>query len=92
MDHLDRTEEKVYAFVPPPGALLQDTGRPARRSFSRKARILLLAITAAVTVGLHVFKYRIYAYDSPEIIVRPASTRTATELTKEFDWQSVSTP
>ena len=92
MGVLDRKPENVDTFVPPE-APLQD-GRPVGRSFARKARILLVAATAAVTVGLHVFRHRLYASEPPEILVHPAavvlSPRAST--TDDFDWDAVSRP
>ncbi len=92
MDTLDLKAEKFYTFILPQ-APLQD-GRPAQKSFSRGARILLFAVAATVTVGLHVFKYRIYHSDYPEVFVHPAPVTMSIELTrtKEFDWESVSRP
>ena len=86
MDGLDRKVEAVYA----PGAPFQDTAHPARRTtLSRLARILLVSATAAVTVGLHVFKRCLYY---PEILEHPAPMSLVAKLTKEFDWESVSRP
>lgn len=90
MDGLDRKVEAVYA----PGAPFQGAAQlqVQGRSFSRRARILLVAVTAAVTLGLHVFKHRLYAPDYPEILVHPAPVTLVEKLTKEFDWESVSRP
>ncbi|KAI1785891.1 alpha/beta-hydrolase [Ganoderma leucocontextum] len=90
MDDLDRKAEqvRVYHTVVPPGGQFQDE-RPARRRLSRGARILLLVGTAAVTVGLHVFKDRLYASDYPEVLVHPAPATMSMEGGPEFDWQSL---
>ncbi|PIL33855.1 hypothetical protein GSI_03561 [Ganoderma sinense ZZ0214-1] len=85
MDDLDRKAEASYIPLSP----FQDAPRPARRTFSRRARILLVAVTAAVTVGLHVCKHRLCATDRPEILVHPASTTMGTERMKEIDWESL---
>ena len=52
------------------------------------ARILLIVVAVAVTLGLHVSRYRFYASDRPEILVPPAPAT----MSKEFDWKSVSRP
>ena len=86
MDGLDRKVEAVYA----PGTPFQDAAHPPRRTtVSRRARILLVAATAAVTIGVHVFKRCLYY---PEVLEHPAPMSLVAKLAKEFDWESVSRP
>ena len=80
MENLDSKAEQEYTVSVPQ---TQESSHADRSWLTRRARIALLSVAVAATLGLHLVKDILYAPE-PVILVYPAHTAGP-----EFDWHSV---